>query len=213
MSSLLSVVIKNVTTLIWYTNVRIISSSVTLDKPLECSGPLLAGTCKRRSMDELNKILVSLPGRTLYNYLKSVAPFQIKKPLSGNKNINVSVLMIKLILTRCHNSAKWNLASRQKPKLSTTTPPVHLTHIFTSRIGIKAANNSPPKRRISLSEAFRVMFSKWFKWGWGAKGAVSFSFFFLFLVSHPDSWSSRQTGSLGIGHTRVWNRECVKPVA
>lgn len=100
---------------------------MTLDKPLECSGPLLAGTCKRRCIDELNKVLLFLPGRTLYHYLKSVAPFQIKKLLSGDKNINVSVLMIKLILTRCHNSAKWNLASRQKPKLSTTTPPVHLT--------------------------------------------------------------------------------------
>ena len=110
MSSLLSIVIKNVTTLIWHTNVRIISSSVTLDKPLECSGPLLAGTCKRRCIDELNKVLLFLPGRTLYHYLKSVAQFQIKKLLSGDKNINVSVLMIKLILTRCHNSAKWNLA-------------------------------------------------------------------------------------------------------
>ena len=100
---------------------------MTVDKPLERSRPLLAGTCKRRCIGELNKVLVSLPGRILYNYLKSVAPFQIKKLLSGNKNINVSVLMIELILTKCHNSAKWNLASRQKPKLPTTTPPVHLT--------------------------------------------------------------------------------------
>lgn len=120
--------------------------------------------------------------------------------------------MIKLILTRCHNSAKWNLASRQKPKLSTTTPPVHLTPIYSSlRVRIKAANNRPQRGGSAFLKHSGLCFLS------GSNGMqlrdhepLSSS---LFLVSHPDSWSSRQTGSVGIDYTRIWNRECVKPVA